>query len=264
VGAIVRSQRLTPVPGHSGTADALDGETLDRRLQRLGRLPTVDALRIAGQLASILAAAHTRGAVHRALSPRNVFLARDVEGDGGDRVQLVDTMPGGDPVTSSPLYMSPEQCRGTSEIDRRSDIYALGCLLYHLLVGRPPFVGDAHAEVLAMHLYEAPAPPSVVLPFLSAALDGMVMRCIAKSPAERFAHMSDVAAEIDRLLAIDTISTPPAGIDLAAISGRWAAASIVTTLPAARPTRVRRWGALLAAAAVAITSAALLALTRWF
>ncbi len=253
--------------------DALAGETLARRLERHGRLPALDALRIAAQLATLLAGLHARGAVHRALTPHNVFLARDAEAAGGERVELLEPATSGDPITSSPLYASPEQCRGTGDIDHRADIYALGCLLYHLLIGRPPFVADAHGAVLAMHLYETPTPPSIVLPFLGGAIDGVVMRCLAKPAAERHERMSDVADEIERLLASNELAIPPFGVDLAAVSNRWQLAGVVAATAEGSGTRalapapastLRRWRHVVVALAVAVTAAVLVALARWF
>ena len=259
--------------GPSQPIDALAGETLARRLERHGRLPAIDALRITAQIATRLAGVHARGAVHRALTPRNVLLARDAGIAGGERVELLDAAEAADPITSSPLYASPEQCRGTGDIDHRADVYALGCLLYHLLIGRPPFVADTHGAVLAMHLYETPTPPSIVLPFLGGAIDGLVMRCLAKPAAERYERMSDVSDEIERLLASNELAIPPYGGDLAAISSRWQLAGVVAATaegsgtralaPAAAST-LRRWRHVVAALAVAVTAAVLVAMARWF
>ncbi|MBZ0232189.1 MAG: serine/threonine protein kinase, partial [Deltaproteobacteria bacterium] len=245
--------------------ELLEGEPLDRRLERLGRLPAVDALRIARQIATTLAAAHARGIIHRDLKPENVFLVRDNEVTSGERVKLLDfgiaKLTGDEHATTktqtgaimgTPLYMSPEQCRGAGEVDHRSDIYALGCLLYHLLVGRPPYVGDGIGELLAMHLYETPTPPSVVLPFLGGALDLLVMRCLAKAPAERHADMNEVAAEIGRHLASPASLSSPGEVDIASASSRWQAATVLSRTPTtlggaavaasiAPPGRTRRW-----------------------
>jgi tRNA A-37 threonylcarbamoyl transferase component Bud32 len=224
--------------------ELLEGEPLDKRLERMGRLPAVDALRIARQIATTLAAAHARGIVHRDLKPENVYLVRDNEVAGGERVRVLDfgiaKLTGDQHATSktqtgaimgTPLYMSPEQCRGAGEVDHRSDIYALGCMLYHLLLGRPPFVGEGLGEILAMQLYETATPPSVVLPFLGGALDGLVMRCLAKSPGDRFADMNEVAGEIGRHLASPGVLTPPAGVDIAALSNRWQVQTVMSRTP---------------------------------
>lgn len=129
----------------------LEGESLSARLERLGTLRLVDALRLARQLSSSLAAAHDRGIVHRDLKPGNVFLVRDPEVPGGERTKILDfgICKLGDPecttttqtgtMLGTPVYMSPEQCRGAGRVDHRSDIYSLGCVLFHMLAGRPPF-----------------------------------------------------------------------------------------------------------------------------
>jgi serine/threonine-protein kinase len=268
--------------------ELLEGEPLDKRLERLGRLPAVDALRIARQIATTLAAAHARGIVHRDLKPENVFLVRDNEVAGGERVKLLDfgiakltgdehaatskTQTGA--IMGTPLYMSPEQCRGAGEVDHRSDIYALGCMLYHLLVGRPPFVGVGLGEILAMQLYETATPPSVVLPFLGGALDTLVMRCLAKAPGERYADMNAVAAEIERRLGTPSMLTPPGGVDIASLSHRWQVATVMsrtpTTLggaagaaPATPPPKPPRWqqAAIIGVLALAATGAALFAMS---
>jgi serine/threonine protein kinase len=191
----------------------LDGEALDVRLTRLGRLHPVDALRIARQIASSLAAAHSKGIVHRDLKPENVFLVRDQEVAGGERVKildfgiakLTDDHPGKikthtGALMGTPVYMSPEQCRGAGDLDHRSDIYALGCVLYHLLVGRPPFDGEGIGEIIAMHLRETAVPASTKVPGIPPEVDGILAHCLAKSPDERFQNMTDVANAIGHLL----------------------------------------------------------------
>ncbi|HZJ66952.1 MAG TPA: serine/threonine-protein kinase, partial [Kofleriaceae bacterium] len=115
----------------------LDGEPLDRRLKRVGRLFVPDALRLMRQVAGSVGAAHARGIVHRDLKPDNIFLVRDAEVAGGERAKIVDfgiakllgenlvkTLTSS--VIGTPTYMSPEQCRGAGQVDQRSDVYALG------------------------------------------------------------------------------------------------------------------------------------------
>ena len=186
--------------------ELFDGESLDKRLERLGRLPWPDALRICRQLATSLAAAHAHGIVHRDLKPDNVFLVRDAEVLGGERAKildfgiakLVDERAGGvktraGMVMGTPPYMSPEQCRGAGEVDHRSDIYSLGCVLFHLLTGRPPFDREGFGELYAAHLTEAPPRPSQLVPELPPEVDAVVLRCLAKAPDARFASMSELA-----------------------------------------------------------------------
>jgi tRNA A-37 threonylcarbamoyl transferase component Bud32 len=193
--------------------ELLEGEPLDARLRRNGRLLAVDALRIGRQLASSLAAAHARGIVHRDLKPENVFLVGDAEVAGGERVKILDfgiaklseeaprgqrTMAG--VLMGTPAYMSPEQCRGAVELDHRSDIYALGCVLFHLVVGRPPFIADGVGDIIASHLRTPAIAPSLFVGGVMPEVDAIVLRCLAKAPAERFASMADLAAAIAAVL----------------------------------------------------------------
>jgi serine/threonine-protein kinase len=194
--------------------ELLEGEPLDARLRRHGRLLAVDALRIGRQLASSLAAAHARGIVHRDLKPENVFLVADAEVAGGERVKILDfgiakltaEAPGGQRTMAgmlmgTPGYMSPEQCRGAVEVDHRSDVYALGCVLFHLLVGRPPFIADGVGDIIASHLRTPAIAPSLFVGGVTPEIDAVVLRCLAKAPAERFASMADLAAAIAAVLA---------------------------------------------------------------
>jgi serine/threonine-protein kinase len=182
----------------------LEGETLGQRLRRLGRAPLAQTLTIVGQTAAALAAAHTSGVVHRDLKPENIFLARDAS--GAERVKVLDfgiAKLRGDrsrhrvdtkgTVVGTPVYMAPEQCRGSvAEPDRRSDIYALGTVMYELLCGRAPFdKGRGYGDVLVMHLLETPLPPRALVPELPAEIDAVILRALAKDPGDRFASMEE-------------------------------------------------------------------------
>ncbi len=187
--------------------ELLEGESLDARLRRVGALPVRDALRIIRQMAQTLATVHARGVIHRDLKPDNVFLVPDGEAEGGERPKILDfgiaKLTDGDGVSVSqtrtgalmgtPLYMSPEQCRGGGHIDHRSDVYALGCVLFRLLCGRPPFEGVGPGDVMIKHVTEPPPPPSWVRAGVPAAVDALVLRCLAKAPGERFEDMTAVA-----------------------------------------------------------------------
>jgi len=188
--------------------ELLDGETLTERLARRGRLEVGEALRIARQCAGSLAAAHARGIVHRDLKPDNIYLVREPEASGGERPKLLDfgiCKLRGVPARSqthtgtifgTPGYMSPEQCRGAGGIDYRSDIYALGCVLFHMLTGRPPFDEEAPGDLMVAHMRDEPPAPSALVSGLSPELDDLVLCCLEKDPCDRFASMVVLQAAI--------------------------------------------------------------------
>jgi serine/threonine-protein kinase len=192
--------------------ELLEGEALSARIDRLGKLPPGDALRIARQIAGSLAAAHACDIVHRDLKPENIFLVADAEAQGGERTKILDfgicKMGTGDPALTqsgamigTPVYMSPEQCRGSGGVDHRSDIYAFGCLLFHMLTGRPPFLGDASGELIVAHLEEEAPAPSLYVADLPFAVDALVLRCLAKAPEHRYQSMTDLQGELGDLSA---------------------------------------------------------------
>jgi serine/threonine-protein kinase len=190
--------------------ELLEGEDLAKRITDRGSfagdLPGLRA--IVRQVASGLGAAHDLGIVHRDLKPGNVFLSGK---DGA--VKILDfgiakllapdnagherTRTGN--VLGTPLYMSPEQARGAREVDHRADVYALGCVMYEMLAGKPPFVDKAAAEVIVAHIFK-PAPRlATLVEGVPAGLDELVMAMLEKDPAKRPQTMKDVVARLDAL-----------------------------------------------------------------
>ncbi len=191
----------------------LDGETLQSRIDNYQldgkRLSPRRVFLIAAQLAGALAQAHERGVIHRDLKPENVFLVPDADVEGKERTKLLDfglarfldsperrTTAG--MTLGTPTYMSPEQCMGLDTIDGRTDVYSLGILLYQLLAGTPPFVGDM-GKVMRAHCGELPLPLGARAPHVSAKVAEFVMSLIHKDPTQR-QQMRQVAATLHSFL----------------------------------------------------------------
>jgi len=194
----------------AGTTDDLlfiamryvEGRGLNERLQH-GRLDPADAIGILAQVASALDAAHARGLVHRDVKPSNVLVDPGARPDGSDHVYLADfglsrrvsddAGIGDDGYLMGTIdYVAPEQIAG-EEVDRRADVYSLGCVLYECLVGQPPFRRDSDLAVVFAHLETESPAPSAGRPELPAALDGVIARALAKEPKDRYASCSELA-----------------------------------------------------------------------
>jgi serine/threonine protein kinase len=188
--------------------ELLQGEPLASRLAR-GRMAAQPALAIVRQISGALAAAHKKGIVHRDLKPDNVFLVPDAEVPGGERIKLLDfgiaklandgpnsskTRTGS--VIGTPTYMSPEQCRGVN-VDHRADIYSLGCMLFELCTGRPPFVGEGVGDVLAAHIHVPPPSVQSLAPDVPHELEVLVQRMLVKDPAQRMQTAEEVIHAVD-------------------------------------------------------------------
>jgi tRNA A-37 threonylcarbamoyl transferase component Bud32/tetratricopeptide (TPR) repeat protein len=170
----------------------IQGEALRSRLARERQLPLEDVLQITRQIASALAYAHEQGVVHRDIKPENILL-------GADQAVLADfgiaralSAAGGDRLTETglalgtPAYMSPEQASGERHLDSRSDIYSLGCVVYEMLAGEPPFTGPTAQAIIAKR-FGGPVPRvRVVREGLPEAVDRALERALAKAPADRF------------------------------------------------------------------------------
>jgi tRNA A-37 threonylcarbamoyl transferase component Bud32/ketosteroid isomerase-like protein len=199
--------------------ERLRGEDLEARLRR-GPLPLDRALRFVRQAAGAVGAAHGAGIVHRDLKPANLFVVPDPEVIGGERIKVLDfgiaklgtagTMQT-QGVFGTPAYMSPEQCSSAADVDARSDLYALGCILFEMVAGRPPF-GHGGLELVAAHLRD-PAPPlGKFVAGVPAPLEALVARLLRKDRAERPASCAELVAALYAIAAAPQAapSAPPA------------------------------------------------------
>ena len=179
----------------------LEGETLGERLERCKQLDEATVLRIARQVASALGAAHQHKIVHRDLKPDNIFLTNHP--DFPDYVKVLDfgiaklkastgspTLTKAGTVLGTPSYMSPEQCRGSTEIGAASDVYSLAVVLYQALTGQLPFVSDSIMDVMIAHVTTPPVPPIEHNPKISPHVNDALVKALQKDPGKRFASMA--------------------------------------------------------------------------
>jgi len=184
------------------------GETLRRRLNRERQLPLDDALRATREVAEALDYAHRQGVVHRDIKPENVLLAdgQAVVADFGI-AHAIAAAADGEKLTATglavgtPAYMSPEQASGETQLDGRSDVYSLGCVLYEMLAGEPPFTGPSAQAVIAKRLSE-PVPHLGTLRDVPEAVEVAVTKALARAPADRFANATKFAQAL-------TVPSPP-------------------------------------------------------
>ena len=185
--------------------ELVEGGSLCDALRQAGRLPPRRALEVTSGVLDALACSHAAGIIHRDIKPANVMLtgaggvkvadfgvARPVSDTSGT-VTLAGT------VVGTPQYLSPEQGRGGT-VDARSDIYSVGCMLYELLVGEPPFTGDSPVSIVVQHVSDAPARPSAANGDISTDIDSIVLKALAKDPSGRYQTASEMKADVERVL----------------------------------------------------------------
>ena len=185
----------------------LEGLDLIDAINLVAYMPEDRAIHIAKQVCRALGAAHRAGIVHRDLKPENVFLIRRDNID--DFVKILDfgiakvanvpsriTRDG--EVLGTPHYMSPEQCEG-EDVDHRTDIYAMGVLLYEMVTGHVPHDAETVMGILTKQLYDEPAPPTVRVPEVSQDLESVIMRCLEKKPDRRYQSMHELETDLERI-----------------------------------------------------------------
>jgi serine/threonine-protein kinase len=258
----------------------LTGESLSDAVAR-GAMPAEQVEAIGVQMCKALQAAHAKGIVHRDLKPHNVQLCFKADGallvkilDFGvakilaspDGNQSVKTRTGS--LMGTPLYMSPEQCKGAGVLDHRTDIYSLGVMLYEMLAGRPPFMAEGVGELFAKHMLEEPPPVTEFVPNAPPHMAAAIMKSLAKEPDARFQSMEDFR----KALVGEIKVTAPRPATVVPGSRRAANTAVTTMSPKAsttlssasseidesfeRPARSKRWvfvgGGLAAVAVIAV------------
>ncbi|MCW8133443.1 MAG: serine/threonine protein kinase [Planctomycetota bacterium] len=200
----------------------VDGETLELRLKRDGKMPEAEALRIAREMSLGLAHAHAKGVVHRDVKPENVML------DKKGTVKVMDfglAKPTEDKQhltaagfsIGTPFYISPEQALGKEKIDHRADLYGIGATLFHLLTGRVPFQHQNSTQVMVMHVQNQAPDPRTVNPAVSRGASQLVLKLMEKEPEKRYADGGALAEAIQKILdgagqeteAIAAVAEPP-------------------------------------------------------
>jgi beta-lactam-binding protein with PASTA domain len=204
---------LGPTPVPYIVMEYVDGRTLRDLLRDDRRLLPERALEITDGVLRALDYSHRNGIVHRDIKPGNVMLTRSGEikvmdfGIARATSDAQATMTQTAQVIGTAQYLSPEQARG-ERVDARSDLYSTGCLLYELLTGRPPFTGDSPVAIAYQHVRENPVPPSVIDPELPAWADPIVLKAMAKDPAQRYQSAGEMRNDIQRALSGARLAAP--------------------------------------------------------
>src|SRR5437763_5253683 len=224
----------------------VEGESLRDRLSREKQLPLGDALQIAREVADALSYAHSHDVVHRDIKPENILfeaghavvtdfgIARAITAAGGEKLT------GTGIAVGTPAYMSPEQAAASARVDERSDIYSLGCVLYEMLAGEPPFTGPSAESIVRQHLAAAPPQVSAMRAAVPPAIEQAIERALVKTPADRFATAAEfveaLAAPAPRVRAAGRrTSRLAAGAGLAATLLAAAAGLFVLSRPHGTP-----------------------------
>jgi serine/threonine protein kinase len=205
---VCRIYELNPVDGFAYISmEFVDGESLRQVINRFGGLPLHKAVQIACQICAGLQEAHNQGTIHRDLKPENIMI--DAKGnakimDFGIARSVETGLTHGTRVIGTPSYMAPEQAEG-KHVDCRTDIYALGLVLYEALTGRPAFTGESPVSIALKQISEVPPPLREIDPSIPASVEAIILRCLAKNPEERFQAVEELES------ALETAAVPRAG-----------------------------------------------------
>jgi eukaryotic-like serine/threonine-protein kinase len=231
----------------------LEGRSLKERIVAEGPLPIGLAIEVTRQILRAVGFAHRRGIVHRDIKPHNVLLVQDGPGDGEPRFKVTDfgisrttasQMTEAGSIVGTAQYLSPEQARG-APVDQRSDIYSVGVVLYELLTGKLPFNGETPLEIAMKHLSEIPKSPSELRSEIPADLDMVVLRALAKDPADRFESAEEMERELARVAQGAGVTAETAEAATAVLAGAGLAETAPTMIsrrPVVAPRPSERYG----------------------
>jgi beta-lactam-binding protein with PASTA domain/tRNA A-37 threonylcarbamoyl transferase component Bud32 len=232
---------------HFIVMEYVEGRTLADYLTGGGRIMPDRAIDIAIDVARALEAAHAQGVIHRDIKPGNIML--DGQGDvkvtdfGIARVTATaETVAQTAAVLGTASYLSPEQAQG-QPVDIRSDIYSLGCVLFEMVTGRPPFPGDSPVTVASKHVLEQPTPPSQINQDVSPDLDAVILRALAKNPANRYQSATEMREDLERVKRGQPVeATPllPAGLGTTQVIHRDQPAQTAVLPPTGPPEEEQR------------------------
>lgn len=193
--------------------ELLPGMSLEQLVRDHGPLPASRVIHLLRQVCDALDEAHSIGLIHRDLKPANIFVTQ--RGRKFDVAKLLDfglvkeqqsdsdADQRGRQISGTPLYMSPEQATSYHDVDARSDIYSLGCVVYFALAGRPPFSGKSVMQILAAHGREAVRVPSEIVPGIPSDVEACVTKCLNKQPGDRFQDAPELAAALSSCQSTD-------------------------------------------------------------
>jgi serine/threonine-protein kinase len=251
---------------HYIVMEYVQGKTLRDIIRNEGPLMPERAAEIAHAVARALAVAHQAGLVHRDIKPGNIMLTPTGEVKVMDfgiaRSATGDTLTQTAAVLGTASYLSPEQAQG-EQVDARSDIYSLGCVLYEMLTGNPPFTGDSPVAIAYKHVRDDPVPPSRVNGDIPGDLEAVVMKSMAKNPANRYQTAAEMEQDLERALqGLPTMATPVLGDTTEHLSGtRPEGTAVMTQVPPEEERRKRRlWPVIL----ISLLVLGLIALAAFF